>query len=170
MNATLKTCDCVYVYVSHALSLALGRSFARSHPSFFFLFRSLDVCIFVVVFDLWFVVHSLSSMGDMVELVDGDFDEDNDDDVDEQSIGNEMRDLAENLLWINRAVKTSSSSSFSNSESLFGVGGTNLPVSRKVCSSSSNWPIKLRFGEMIGRANFTNLYASSNDNDLYRIT
>lgn len=37
-------------------------------------------------------------MGDMVELVDGDFDEDNDDDVDEQSIGNEMRDLAENLL------------------------------------------------------------------------
>lgn len=108
-------------------------------------------------------------MGDIVELVDGDFDEDNDDDVDEQSIGNEIRDLDENLLWINRAVKTSSSSSFSNSESLFG-NGSNLPDSRKVCSSSSNWPIKLRFGEMIGRANFTSLYASSNDSDLYRIT
>lgn len=109
-------------------------------------------------------------MGDIVELVDGDFDEDNDDDVDEQSIGNEIRDLAENLLWINRAVKTSSSSSVSNSESLLGRAGSNLPASRKFCSSSSNWPIKLRFGEMIGRANFTSLYASSNDNDLYRIT
>lgn len=72
-----------------------------------------------------------------MELVDGDFDEDNDDDVDEQSIGNEIRDLAENLLCINRAVKTSSSSSFSNSESLLGTG-SNLPASRKFCSSSSN--------------------------------
>lgn len=43
--------------------------------------------------------YSLSSTGDMVvELVDGDFDDDNDDAVDEQSIGNEIRDLPENLL------------------------------------------------------------------------
>lgn len=113
-------------------------------------------------------------MGDSVELVDGDFDEDNDDDVEEQS-GNEIRDFAEYLLWINRAVNTSSSSSFSISESeLFdadaGGNGSNLPAARKFCSNSNNWPIKLRFGEMIGRANFTNLYASSSDNDLYRIT
>lgn len=114
-------------------------------------------------------------MGDSVELVDGDFDDETDDDVDEQSNGGELRDFAENLLWINRAVKTSSSSSFSISESeLFDAdaagSGASLPAARKFCSSSSNWPIKLRFGDMIGRANFTNLYASSSDSDLYRIT
>lgn len=123
---------------------------------------------------LKWVFYSRSSIGDSVELVDGDFDEDSDDDVEEQS-GNEIRDLDENLLWINRAVKTSSSSSFSISESeLFvadaGGSGSSLPAARKFCSNSSNWPMKLRFGEMIGRANFTNLYASNSDNDLYRIT
>lgn len=126
---------------------------------------------------LWF--QSRSSIGDRVELVDGDLDddsdEDSDDDVDEQSSGNEIRDFAEYLLWINRAVNTSSSSSFSISESeLFvadaGGNGSSFPVARRFCSSSSNCPIKLRFGEMIGRANFTNLYASSSESDLYRIT
>lgn len=111
----------------------------------------------------------------MVELVDGDLDDDSDDDVDEQSNGNEMRDFAEYLLWIKRAVKTSSSSSFSISESeLFvadaGGNGSSFPAARKFCSSSSNWPIKLRFGEIIGRANFTSLYASNSESDLYRIT
>lgn len=101
-------------------------------------------------------------MGDSVELVDGDFDEDTDDDVDEQSNGGELHDFAENLLWINRAVNTSSSSSFSISESeLFdadaGGWAANWPAARKFCSNSNNWPMKLRFGEMIGRANFTNL-------------
>lgn len=30
--------------------------------------------------------------------------------------------------------------------------------------------MKLRFGEIIGRANFTSLYASNSESDLYRIT
>lgn len=114
--------------------------------------------------------YSRSSIGDNVELVDGDFD----DEVDEQSIGNEIRDFAENLLWIKRAVKTSSFSSMSESDSLFEADtdgkGWSLPAARKFCSSSSSWPMKFRFGEMIGRANFTSLYASNSDNDLYRIT
>lgn len=115
---------------------------------------------------------SRSSSGDNVELVDGDLDDDNDDDV-EHSMG--MRDFPENLLWINRAVNTSSSSSFSTSESELFVAdaagdGSSWPAARKFCSNSSNWPMKLRFGEMMGRANLTKLYASSSDNDLYRIT
>lgn len=113
---------------------------------------------------------SRSSTGDNVELVDGDFDDDNDDDV-EHSMG--IRD--ENLLRISLAVNTSSSSSLSISESELLVAdaagdGTNLPVARKFCSSSNNWPMKLRFGEMIGRANLTKLYASNSDIDLYRMT
>lgn len=111
---------------------------------------------------------SRSSSGDNVELVDGDLDDDNDDDV-KHSMG--MRDFPENLLWISLAVNTSSSSSLSISESELLVAdaagdGSNLPAARKLCSSSSNCPMKLRFGEMMGRANLTKLYASNSDNDL----
>lgn len=134
------------------------------------------VCVDVILYIYTMCdFYSRSSIGDNVdELVDGDFDDESDDEVDEQSIGNEIRDLAENLLWIKRAVKTSSFSSISESDSLFDADadgrGSSLPAARKFCSNSSNWPIKFRFGEMIGRANFTNLYASNSDSDLYRIT
>lgn len=115
---------------------------------------------------------SRSSIGESVELVDGDFDDDNDDDVDEQSNGKDIRDFADNLLCIKRAVNTSSSS-ISESDELdaeFGGSGSNWPAARKFCSNSSSCPIKFKFGDIIGRASLTNLYASSNDNDLYRIT
>ena len=54
------------------------------------------------------------------------------------------------------------SSSDESSERLVGattVGGrgANCPAARRFCSSSSSWPIKLRLGEMIGRANLTSL-------------
>lgn len=94
-------------------------------------------------------------MGDNVELVDGDLDDDNDEDAVQFMFAMEPY-----LFCINFAVNTSSSSSWSTSESeLFdaeaaGVG-SNLPAARKFCSNSSNWPIKFKFGEMIGRANLT---------------
>lgn len=40
----------------------------------------------------------------------------------------------------------------------------------RLCSSSSSWPIKLRFGDMIGRAALTILYASTMVAFRWRIT
>lgn len=98
---------------------------------------------------------SRSSMGDNVELVDGDLDDDTDDGAEQLMLA-----IGPYLFWISFAVNTSSSSSWSTSESeLFDAEaagrGSNLPAARKFCSSSSNWPMKLRLGEMIGRANLT---------------
>lgn len=109
---------------------------------------------------------SLSHTGDNDELVDADFDDDNEDEFGEQSIDDETQDL----LWdIRRAVNTSSSSESVLDADAVGTGSS-LPVSRKFCSNSNSCPIKFRFGDIIGRANFTNLYASISDIDLYRIT
>lgn len=47
-----------------------------------------------------------------------------------------------------------------------GGGGSSLPSAIRFCSSSSSWPMKLRLGEMIGRASFTSWYASSSDRPL----
>lgn len=46
---------------------------------------------------------------------------------------------------------------------------TTLPDARRPCSSSNSWPMKFRFGLMIGRALFTSLYASTIDRPLCRI-
>lgn len=109
---------------------------------------------------------SLSHTGDNDELVDADFDDDNDDEFGEQSIDDETQDR----LWdIRRAVNTSSSSESVLDADADGTG-SNLPASRKFCSNSNSCPIKFKFGEIIGRANFTNLYASISEIDLYRIT
>lgn len=62
-----------------------------------------------------------------------------------------MQDL---LFDTKRAVKTSSSS---ESVPEWDGNGSSLPAARKFCSSSNNCPMKFRFGEIIGRANFTNL-------------
>lgn len=43
------------------------------------------------------------------------------------------------------------------------------PDARRPCSSSNSWPMKFRFGLMIGRAFFTSLYASTIDKPLCRI-
>lgn len=119
-----------------------------------------------------------SMMGDKFELVDDVFD-DTDDSGDSGDIGDEIDDEqpsrdnndddddADILSLQLRAVNTSSSS-ISESE-LVGfeaVGTGSLPAARKLCSSSSSWPMKFRFGDIIGRASFTNLYASINDSDL----
>lgn len=44
--------------------------------------------------------------------------------------------------------------------------GRSIPSATRLCSNSNNWPMKFRFGDMIGRASFTSWYASSSDNDL----
>lgn len=107
-------------------------------------------------------LRTRSSIGDIVELVDADLDDDNDDDAEQPSFA-----VDPYLFWINLAVKTSSSSSDSE---LFDAetanGCFNLPSSRNFCSNSSNCPMKFKFGEMIGRANLTMLYASSRLIDL----
>lgn len=53
---------------------------------------------------------------------------------------------------------------------LTGGGGLNIPSATRLCSNSNSWPMKFKFGEMIGRACFTNWYASRSVNDLYFIT
>lgn len=56
-----------------------------------------------------------------------------------------------------RAVNTSSSSISESELGAFDAdgAGANFPVARRFVSNSSSWPMKLRFGEMMGRANFT---------------
>lgn len=53
---------------------------------------------------------------------------------------------------------------------LTGGGGLNFPSAMRLCSNSNNWPMKFKFGEIMGRANLTNWYASRRESDLYRIT
>lgn len=119
--------------------------------------------------------QSTSSMiGDKFELVDDVFD-DTDDNGDSGDIGDSddiddeqpSRDDVDIFSLQIRAVNTSSSSISESELGGFDTGGTgNLPAARKLCSSSSNWPMKFKFGDIIGLASLTNLYASISDNDL----
>jgi len=105
--------------------------------------------------------QSTSIIGDKFELVDDVF-EDTDD---EQP----SRDDDGDILSLHiRAVNTSSSSISESELGGFDTGGTgaSLPAARKLCSNSSNWPMKFKFGDIIGRASLTNLYASISDSDL----
>ena len=43
--------------------------------------------------------------------------------------------------------------------------GFKAPLAFKLCSNSNNWPIKFKFGEIIGRFCFTRLYASKSESD-----
>lgn len=117
-----------------------------------------------------------SIIGDKFELVDEVFDDTDDrgesgdigdsDDTDDEQPSRDDDDGDIFSLQM-RAVNTSSSS-ISESE----LGGLDtgrigsLPAARKLCSNSSNWPMKFKFGDIIGRASLTNLYASISDSDL----
>ncbi len=116
-----------------------------------------------------------SIIGDKFELVDDVFD-DTDDNGDSGDIGDSdeiddeqpSRDDDGDIFSLQiRAVNTSSSSISESELGGFETGGTgSLPAARKLCSSSSNWPMKFKFGDIIGRASLTNLYASISDSDL----
>lgn len=136
-----------------------------SNQSFSVLFPSADIVLDSQSVTFWLSITnaqrlSRSSNGDSGDgngdnvLVDGDLDEDKDD-VEQSPTRNDD----EYLLWIKRAVNTSSSFSISESELLdaeaAGDGSNLIPAARKFCSSSSSWPMKFKFGEMIGRASFT---------------
>jgi len=120
--------------------------------------------------------QSTSIIGDKFELVDDVF-EDTDDKGDNGDIGERddtddeqpSRDDDGDILSLHiRAVNTSSSSISESELGGFDTGGTgaSLPAARKLCSNSSNWPMKFKFGDIIGRASLTNLYASISDSDL----
>lgn len=149
--------------------------------------RSVDMASLVLLAVLLFTFNDIekrfeqsvsSIIGDIFELVDEVFDDtddsgdngdigDSDEIDDEQPSRDEVDDDGEILSLQLRAVNTSSSSI---SESELGgfdaVGTGSLPAARKLCSSSSSWPIKFKFGDIIGRASLTNLYASISDSDL----
>lgn len=118
--------------------------------------------------------QSTSSMiGDRFELVDDVFDDtddsgDNGDIGDRDEIDDEQPSRDDDVDILSLRVVNTSSSSISESElgGFDAVGTGSLPAARKLCSSSNSWPMKFKFGDIIGRASFTNLYASINDNDL----
>lgn len=118
-----------------------------------------------------------SIIGDRFELVEEVFDDidDTDDNGDNGDIGDSedtddeqpSRDDGDIFSLNMRAVNTSSSSISESELGGFDTGGTgNLPAARKLCSSSSSWPMKFKFGDIIGLASLTNLYASISDSDL----
>lgn len=110
---------------------------------------------------------SSSMIGDRLELVDDVFDDTDEsgdrgeigdsEDIDDEQPSRDDDDVNIFSLQI-RAVNTSSSSISESELGGLETGGTgNLPAARKFCSSSSNCPMKFKFGDIIGRASLTNL-------------
>lgn len=58
---------------------------------------------------------------------------------------------------LNTSSSSSSSSEFAGTVAVTAGTGAKWPEARRLCSNSSSWPIKLRFGEMMGRASLTSL-------------